>query len=57
MHWAGDALLVVITPARVPEMETERTVAERCEDMWENLNYNVGHSRILLEAYLTCSIT
>ena len=51
------ALAFVFAPAGVPEMEAERAIEEGGEDVGQKLNYNVGHSQILQEAYPPCSIT
>ena len=56
-HGTGDTLPLVFTPSRVPEMDAKRTVEKGGEDVGQKLNYNVGHSQILLEAHPPCSIT
>jgi hypothetical protein len=57
LHGAGNALVFLFTPAGVPEMESECAVKKGGGDVGQKLNYNVGHPRILLEAYPPCSIT
>jgi len=56
-HRPGDPLLLVFSPAGVPEMKAEPSVEQGGENVGQKLNYNVGHPEILLEAYLTCSTT
>jgi hypothetical protein len=38
-------------------MEAERRIKNGGKDVGQKLNYNVGHLRILQEAYLPCSTT
>jgi hypothetical protein len=38
-------------------MEAQCAINQGGENVRQKLNYNVGHSRILLEAHLTCSTT
>ena len=48
-HGTDDALSLVFAPSRVPEMEAERAIEQGGEDVGQKLNYNIGHSQILLK--------